>query len=47
MILGLVGLALLQFGWIIWPPLGTLAAIANGTFAVALLIAWLIRRLRP
>jgi hypothetical protein len=40
----MAGLGTLQFGWIIWPPLGRLAAIANAAFVLALLIGWLIRR---
>jgi hypothetical protein len=44
-ILVLLGLALLQFGWIAWPRLGTLTALANAAFVLALCVAWLIRRL--
>jgi hypothetical protein len=41
----LCGLAVPGYGWLIYPPLGTLAAIANAAFVLALLMTWLIRRL--
>jgi len=43
-ILLLLGLALLQFGWVFWPWLGYLMALVNLVFIVALCAAWLVRR---
>ena len=43
-IMCLAGLAALQFGWVFWPWLGSVMAIANLGFVLALGVAWLIRR---
>jgi hypothetical protein len=38
-------LALLQFGWIIWPQLGLMLGLVNVAFILALAVVWMIRRL--
>jgi hypothetical protein len=37
-------MALLQFGWIIWPQLGLMLGMANLGFLLAIAVAWLLRR---
>ena len=43
--LGLLGLGLLSYGWVWYPPLAWPLAVANLAFVAAGLAAWLIRRL--
>jgi hypothetical protein len=40
----LLGLAILQYGWIIYLPLGTAMAILSLTFVLACLTAYVTRR---